>query len=362
MANIPLVDLRAQHAALRGELEEAVKRVLSSAAFVLGEEVEAFEREFASFCGTKHAVGVGSGLDALRLILHALGTGEGDEVVLPANTFIATALAVSAVGAKPVLVDCEPETMNIDSRKMEAALTKHTKALLPVHLYGHPAEMDSILDLAKRKGLPCVEDAAQAHGAEYRGRRAGSLGVAGAFSFYPAKNLGACGDGGAVVTNDAALAEKIRMLRNYGGVEKYRHEVKGGNSRLDGLQAAILRVKLRHLGDWNEARRRAALWYAAALEGKDVRLPVERPEVRHVYHLYVVRLAERDAALEKLRAAGVGAGLHYPVPIHLQPAYAELKFGPGSFPETERAAGEIRSLPLYPASRAEDVRRVAGLL
>lgn len=360
---IPLVDLRAQYAALRDEAGRAMGAVLERTDFILGADVAAFEREFAAFCGCPRAVGVASGLDALKLILRALEIGSGDEVITAANSFIATALAVSAVGATPVLVDCDPITFNLDPGLVETAVTGRTRAMLPVHLYGQPAEMDPILGLAARRGYDVIEDAAQAHGALYRGRRCGSIGRAAAFSFYPGKNLGAYGDGGAVTTREDALAGRIATLRNYGSSVKYRHEELGENSRLDTLQAAVLRVKLARLDAWNAARRRVAGLYAEALAGVgDLVLPTAPAHVEPVWHLYVVRTARRDALLRHLQDAGIGALVHYPTPIHLQPAYANAGWRRGQFPVAERAAGEILTLPIYPELTEAQVSEVAGAI
>ncbi len=359
---IPFVDLRAQYAALQPELERAVRGVMERADFILGEEVEWFEEEFARYCEVKYAVGVGSGLDALVLALRAYGIGPGDEVITAANTFIATVLAISAVGAQPVLVDADPRTYNLDPHAVAAALTSRTRAILPVHLYGQPAEMDAILELAHRHNLVVIEDAAQAHGARYHGRRAGGLGHAAGFSFYPGKNLGAYGDGGAVTTNDAAIAEKIRYLRNYGQRVKYQHVVRGTNSRLDTLQAAILRVKLRRLEEWNAARRRHAVAYAQRLAGVPIQLPQTQPGVEHVFHLFVVQIERRDQVQQWLAERGIATGIHYPVPIHLQEAYRDLGYAKGSFPVTEAAAERLLSLPMYAELTPEQIAAVAEAL
>jgi dTDP-4-amino-4,6-dideoxygalactose transaminase len=359
---IPLVDLAAQHRSLDHALREALGRILDSSAFILGEEVEAFEREFAEFCGTRHAVGVGSGLDALRLALTALGLKRGDEVILPANAFIATALAVTAAGATPVLVDVDPVRYTIDPARAAAAVTKKTRALIPVHLYGQPADMGPLRDLAARKRLHLVEDACQAHGAAIGDRRCGAFGDAGCFSFYPSKNLGALGDGGMIVTDRDDLAASLRQLRNYGQSARHRHAVKGTNSRLDAFQAAVLRVKLRHLPKWNESRRRIAARYAQGLAHLPVALPAEAEGAAHAFHLYVVRSERRDALLRHLADLGVSCGIHYPVPIHLQEAFADLGRPAGSFPVTERLAGEILSLPIYPELASTDIDRICAAI
>jgi dTDP-4-amino-4,6-dideoxygalactose transaminase len=355
--------LRRQYALHRRELDAAMAAVCESAAFIDGPDVAAFEGEFAAFCGASHCVGVSSGGEALRLALAALGVGSGDEVILPANTFIATALAVSATGARPVLVDCLPDTANIDPAQVDAAVTERTRAIIAVHLYGQPADVDALQAVADRYGIPLVEDAAQAHGAEFRGRRCGGLGRLAAFSFYPGKNLGAFGDAGAVTTNDEGLASFVREARSYGERRKYEHVVKGGNWRLDTLQAAVLRVKLRHLDEWNSARRRAAALYHERL--RDVRgvvLPQVRADVVPVWHLYVIETEQRDALLAVLRHAQVFAGIHYPVPIHSQPAFADLGYARGAFPQSERRAGRILSLPIFPEITEAEIDRVAGVV
>ncbi len=355
---VQFVDLRRQHEELAEEINAAIQSVLTSNAFVLGEEVGAFEEEFAEFCGVKHCVGVGSGLDALTLALRALDIGPGDEVILPANTFIATALAVTQVGAMPVLVDHDPETYNLDPRRLTAAITRRTRAIIPVHLYGQPADMDQIRIIAEEHGLTVLEDACQAHGAFYKGRRCGSLGQAAAFSFYPGKNLGACGDGGAVVTNDDEVADHIRRLRNYGSLVKYHHENRGTNSRLDSIQAAVLRVKLRRLDAWNDARRRTADMYRAKLADLPVVPPVTAESRDHVYHLYVIRCAHRDRLLDHLNRHNVSAGIHYPIPIHRQPAYEDNCIVSAPLSCTESLCGELLSLPMHPHMTSDDVEAV----
>lgn len=358
--NVPFVDLQTQHRALRGELNQAIQRVMERADFALGEDVASFEEEFAAFCGTRYAVGVDSGLSALELSLRALGVGPGDEVIVPAHTFIATAAAVTFAGAEPVLVDVDMDTCNIDVGRVEAAVTPQTRAIIPVHLYGLPADMDAVLDLAREHDLFVVEDACQAHGARYRGERVGSLGDAGAFSFYPTKNLGGCGDGGIVVTDDEEVAEQVRAMRNCGQREKHHHELAPFNHRLDTLQAAILRVKLGYLHEWIEARRRNAALYAELLAGSGVVTPVEVSHSQHVYHLYVVRTPERDALREHLWQHGIGTGIHYPIPIHLQPFYSGGGFHRGQFPVAERLCGEILSLPMFPELTSDQVEYVSA--
>ena len=346
--SVPFLNLKTPHIELRQQLEGAFDRVLNSGWFVLGKEVEAFEHEFADYCEAEHCVGVGNGLDALHLILRAYGIGPGDEVIVPANTYIATWLAVSYAGATPVPVEPDGRTYNIDPSLVEAAITPQTKAIIPVHLYGQPADMDTINAIAARHGLKVIEDAAQAHGARYRGRRVGGLGDAAGFSFYPGKNLGALGDGGAVVTNDAGLAEKMRILRNYGSQMKYHNEVKGFNSRLDELQAAFLRVNLCHLDEWNARRQQAANDYLTQLTDEELTLPFVPDWAEPVWHLFVVRHPQRLALQMRLQLAGIGTMIHYPIPPHLQPAYAELGFSEGAYPLTEAIHREVLSLPMGP--------------
>ncbi len=345
---IPLVDLKAQYVSIKPEIDEAIGRVLTNASFVLGTEVSEFEDAFADYCDAAYAVGVASGTAALHLALSASGVGPGDEVITTPLTFIATAEAISYVGARPVFADVDPVTLNLEPSRVEAAITARTKAVMPVHLYGQPADMDPLLELGRIHNLAVIEDAAQAHGAEYKGRRVGQLGDLGCFSFYPAKNLGAYGDGGMVVSNDAELAERIRMLRDHGRKSKYEHEFIGYGERLDALQAAILRVKLRHLDEWNELRRTAAHRYAEMLPPDRVTFPCEAEWTRPVYYMYVVRVPARDSVLNRLTASGIGAGVHYPVPLHLQPAYAHMGHARGDYPNTEQAADEVLSLPLFP--------------
>jgi dTDP-4-amino-4,6-dideoxygalactose transaminase len=359
MTTIPLVNLSRAHDELAEEIRGALDGVVRKSDFVLGAEVEAFEREFAAYCGAAHCVGVASGLDALSLSLAGLGIGPGDEVVTVANTFAATALAIERVGAAPVLVDPDPGTYNLDPRRLTAAITRRTKAILPVHLYGAPAEMDSIQAIADEHGLLIIEDACQAHGAKYRGRRCGSMGRAAAFSFYPSKNLGAWGDGGAVTTNDEDLADWMRTARNYGSPKKYHHEFAGWNSRLDGLQAAVLRVKLRHLDPWNDRRRQTASLYRQLLRDADLVLPVESTDCEHVYHLFVVRVRCRDEVLIRLQQRGIGAGIHYPLPIHAQNAFRRNARIPRSLEQAERACQEILSLPICPFTSDSEIEAVA---
>jgi dTDP-3-amino-3,4,6-trideoxy-alpha-D-glucose transaminase len=360
---VPFVDLVAQYESIADEIDGAFHEVTASAQYILGARVERFEEEFANFVGAEHAVGVGSGLDALRLGLLALDIGPGDEVVLPANTYIATALAVSEVGAEVVLVDCDPETYNIDPAAVDSAVTSRTRVLLPVHFTGQPAEMRPLLELAASDNLEVVEDAAQAHGALYEGLPCGSIGKLACFSFYPGKNLGAYGDGGMVTTNDPVVVERTRRLRNYGERAKYDHVVKGINSRLDGLQAAFLSVKLPHLPSWNEARLRHADRYSVELESiGDLAWQKRSSSSTHVYHLFVVETAERDALRDFLTERGIQTGIHYPIPIHLQEAYRDLGLGPGAFPHAERLARESLSLPMYPELTEEQVTSVTDAI
>jgi dTDP-4-amino-4,6-dideoxygalactose transaminase len=357
---VPFVDVNAQHRLLRSELDRAVSVVLEHGRFILGPEVERFEREFAAFVGTRCAIGVGCGLDALKLGLEAVGVGTGDEVILPANTFIATALAVSAVGARPVLVDVRKDTYHWDPSHVAAAITPRTKALLPVHLYGQACDMGPILSLARAHGLRIVEDACQAHGARWQGHRCGSVGDVGAFSFYPSKNLGALGDGGMVVTNDLDLADRIRRSRHYGQVVTYRHDDRGVNSRLDSLQAAALLVKLPQLEEWNHRRHAIARRYHELLSGcPELVLPDPPDPDGHVFHLFVIKARDRDGLRQHLASHRIATGIHYPVPLHLQPAYRDLGYGEGDFPVTELLAREILSLPMYPELEDHQVRHVA---
>ncbi|WP_428261292.1 DegT/DnrJ/EryC1/StrS family aminotransferase [Haliangium sp.] len=360
--DIPLVDLKAQYREIRGEIDAAIRRVVDSAWFVGGDEVAGFERELAAYCEVAEAVACGSGTDALALALRGLGVGPGDEVVTVAHTFIATVAAIAAVGARPVFVDVCADTLVMDPDHLDEVVTARTRAIVPVHLYGQVADMDPIREVAARRGLAVLEDAAQAHGARYRGRRAGSLGVAAGLSFYPGKNLGAYGDAGAVVTGDAALAARVRRLRDHGRVGKYEHAELAGNSRMDAIQAAVLRVKLAHLEVWNQRRRALAAAYDAALaEVAEVRPVATGPAREHVYHLYVVRTPRRDHVLHRLRRAGVGAGIHYPIPCHRQ-APVQALVGEVSLPVTEAAAAEILSLPIYPELPPEAPAHIARIV
>ncbi len=361
--NVPFLDLKAQHDPIRDEVHAALEQVIEQNAFAGGPYVEAFEQEFARYCHTADAIGVGSGTEAIWLALLALGIGPGDEVITVPNTFIATAEAISFTGAKPVFVDVSEETYNMDPRFLEEAITSRTRAIVPVHLYGQTADMSSILEIASARKIPVVEDAAQAHGATCDGRPAGSMGVAGCFSFYPGKNLGAWGEAGAVVTDDSKLAETVRKLRDHGQPTKSLHDVVGWNSRMDGMQGAVLRVKLARLDDGNRARGSVASRYSEAFAARpEIGAPMNASDAGHVYHLYVVRVQDRDRAQKALTSQGVGCGIHYPVPVHLQPAYRELGHPEGSFPVAERCAQEILSLPMYPELREEQVDYVVGQL
>ncbi len=360
--SIPLVDLKAQYRAIKPDIDAAIQRVIDNTSFIMGPEVTAFEEEFAAFCGAEYAVGTDSGTAALHLALLVLGVGPGDEVITAAHTFIATAEVISLVGARPVFVDVDPRTYNMDPDHIEAAITPRTKAIIPVHLYGQPAEMDAVLDVARRHGLRVIEDAAQAHGAEYRGRRVGTMGDVACFSFYPGKNLGAYGDAGCLVTNDPDLAEQARMLRNHGRQAKYEHLVTGYGYRLDGLQAAILRAKLARLEEWTERRRQNAATYNELLADSGLVLPYEPEHVRAVYHLYVIRVPERDALLAHLHQRGIGAGIHYPIPLHLQPVYRHLGYERGAFPVAEEATDHVLSLPMYPELTRGQMEEVVGAI
>jgi dTDP-4-amino-4,6-dideoxygalactose transaminase len=358
---IPFLDLKAQYKSIKPEIDSAVIGVLESAQFVLGENVAAFERDFASYCGTKHGIAVNSGTSALHLALLAAGVGPGDEVITIPFTFVATVSAICYTGATPVFVDIEPRSFTMDPSRLAKAITPRTKAILPVHLYGQMADMGAILEIANRHGIPVIEDACQAHGAELDGRRAGSHGVSGCFSFYPGKNLGAYGEGGIVVTSDDAHAKQIRMLRDWGQEKRYHHVVKGFNYRMEGIQGAILGVKLRYLEAWTEARRARAREYDALLkDSESVQAPAQLPGRRHVYHIYAVRSADRDGLQEILQAEGVQTGLHYPIPVHLQEAHADLGYKAGDFPESEAAANEVLSLPIFPEMTSSQVEQVVA--
>jgi dTDP-4-amino-4,6-dideoxygalactose transaminase len=350
---IPFVDLKAQYLSIKDEIDTAVLKVLESTQFVLGNEVKALEQEFADYCNANYGIAVNTGTSALHLALLAAGIGAGDEVITVPFTFVATVAAICYTGATPVFVDIDPVSFTIDVSQIEKAITERTKAILPVHLYGQPADMEPILDIARRHGLVVIEDAAQAHGAEYKGQRVGSIGDIGCFSFYPGKNLGAYGEGGAVVTSNPEYAKTMTMLRDWGQERRYHHVLKGYNYRMDGIQGAILRVKLRYLEAWTEARRTHAANYDQLLTESGVSTPTVMPYSRHVYHIYAVRSPHRDALQQKLQEQGVQTGIHYPIPVHLQPAYADLGYQLGDFPHSEAASREVLSLPLYPEFTTE---------
>ncbi|MEO8285681.1 MAG: DegT/DnrJ/EryC1/StrS family aminotransferase [Chloroflexota bacterium] len=344
---VKFVDLQRQYQAIKPEIDEAIAAAIARTDFILGEDVVRFEEEFAEYCETEYAVGIDNGATALELAMRALGIGAGDEVIVPANSFIASASAVSLIGATPVFIDVDPLTYTIDVQQLSSRITSRTKAIMPVHLYGQPADMDPIMAIAKRHGLFVIEDACQAHGALYKGRRAGSIGDIAAFSFYPGKNLGAYGDGGAVVTNDASIAATLKILRNCGQSEKYNHVTLSGNHRLDTIQAAVLRVKLRYLDEWNTMRRHWAKLYDELIPSADVIKPVQPPYAESVYHLYVIHVEGRDALQAYLAERGISTGIHYPLPIHLQPAYRDMGHKVGDFPVTERLALLSLSLPIF---------------
>ena len=358
---IPFLDLKAQYLSIKPEIDAAIQKILDTTQFVLGDEVAGFEREFAAYSGAKHGIAVSSGTSALHLALLAAGVGPGDEVITIPFTFVATVSAICYTGATPVFVDIDPVSFTMDPAQLERAITPKTKAILPVHLYGQMADMDAILAVANRHNIPVIEDACQAHGAEYRGRRAGSLGVSGCFSFYPGKNLGAYGEGGIVVTSNDEHAKTIRMLRDWGQEKRYHHVLKGFNYRMEGFQGAILRVKLRYLEGWTEARRARAREYDALLAGSSVvAAPKQLADRRHVYHIYAVRSADRDGLQRLLQAEGVSTGLHYPIPVHLQEAHKDLGHKAGDFPQSEAAANEVLSLPMFPEMTATQVEQVVA--
>lgn len=366
MSSIPLVDLGAQYRSIKDEMDATIKSVIDSTRFIGGPEVSAFEAEFAAYCDASHCVGVSSGTSALTLALRACGIGPGDEVITCSNTFVATAEAIVLVGATPILVDASPATGGIDVRQVAQAITGRTRALLPVHLYGHPVDLDPLLELAQRYGLYLVEDAAQAHGARYRGHRVGSQGRVACFSFYPGKNLGAYGDAGAVVTNDPEIAESVRMAADHGRNpgSKYEHAQVGGNDRMDALQAAVLRVKLRHLDEWNQRRREHAAHYDSLLCGSAAAPLTPAPWAESAYHLYIVQVPPQARAgiQQKLADAGIATGIHYPIPVHLQPAYADLGYQQGSLPISEKLADSVLSLPMYSELEADQVDAIAAQL
>ncbi|OWV89896.1 erythromycin biosynthesis sensory transduction protein eryC1 [Rhizobium sp. R635] len=360
---IPFLDLKAQYQSIKGEIDAAVLGVLASGQYILGEEVLRLEQEFADYCNVKHAIAVNTGTSALHLSLLAAGVGPGDEVITVPFTFVATVSAICYTGATPVFVDVEPVTLTMDPAQLEAKITSRTKAIIPVHLYGQMADMDGIMAVADHYGIPVIEDACQAHGARYKGARAGSIGASGCFSFYPGKNLGACGEGGIAVTNSDEQAKTMRMLRDWGQEQRYHHLLKGFNYRMDAIQGAILRVKLRHLEAWTEARRSHGRRYSSLLAGSPhLRTPVEVAERRHVYHVYAVRSGDRDGLQRVLTAEGIPSGLHYPIPVHLQKAHADLGHQVGDFPVSEAAAREVLSLPIYPEMPVQHVDQVAAAL
>ena len=361
---IPFVDLKAQYDSIKDEIDEAIQKVLNNTSFIMGEELKKFEEEFASFCNTKFAIGVANGSDALILALKACGISKGDEVITVPHTFIATTEAITHVGGKIIFVDINPKTYTIDVSKIEEKISNKTRAIIPVHLYGQPADMDPIMELAKKYNLKIIEDAAQAHGAEYKGEKVGSIGDAGCFSFYPAKNLGAYGDAGMVVTNNEGIAEGIKLLRNHGRItKKYEHDIEGYSSRLDNLQAAILRVKLSHLNKWNESRRKNAQKYNELLNDIDgIFTPYEADYAKHVYHLYVIRTENRDKLREELRSKDIATGIHYPIPLHLQAAYKYLGYEYGDFPVTEECSQEILSLPMFTELSEDQIEEIVKLI
>ena len=358
--NIPFLDLKTQFRAIEHEVLPMVKEAMENASFIGGPQVAGFENEFAAFCGAKLCVGVNSGTDALRFALMAANVGPGDEVITVPHTFIATTEAISQVGARPVFVDIRPDTYNMNAQKIQRAVGPKTKAIIPVHIYGQPADMDPILEIAAKKKLVVIEDACQAHGALYKGKKAGSMGVAGCFSFYPGKNLGACGEGGAVITHSEEIANKIRMIRDHGQAKKYYHDMEGYNGRLDAIQAGVLRIKLKRLESWNESRRQNAKHYNELLSPiKGVSVPVEADGCRHVYHLYVILVDDRDGLQKYLNDKGIGTGLHYPVPLHLQRAYEKKGYKEGAFPVTENVAKRLLSLPMFPELTREQIEYIA---
>jgi len=359
---IPFVDLKSQYHSIKEEIDQAIAGVLESSAFVLGKEVAAFEKAFGEYTACSHVSALNSGTSALHLALLAAGIGPGDEVITAPFTFVATVAAIGYSGARPVFADIDPRSFTIDPALIEQAITPRTKAIIPVHLYGQPADMDPIVEIARRHKLVVIEDAAQAHGAEYKGRRIGSIGDMACFSFYPGKNLGAYGEGGAVTTNNAAFARTINMLRDWGAERKYYHELKGYNYRMEGFQGAILRVKLRHLDGWTESRRAHAQQYAKLLAESDVVIPSVRSDCRHVWHVYGVRTADRQGLQQRLQDQGVQSNIHYPFPIHLLPAWADLGYAEGAFPHAEAAAREELSLPMYPELTQEQIEQVCSVI
>jgi len=364
---VPLVDLRTQYTAIKDEIDDAISKVISGGDFILGSEVKPFEEEVAAYCGTRYAISVASGTDALHLALLGCGVGHGDEVITTPFTFVATVEAIIHCGARPVFVDIEPRTYNIDPQKIETKITNKTKIILPVHLYGQPADMHLILELAEKYGLKVIEDCAQALGAEYKGGKVGSLGIVGCLSFFPSKTLGAYGDGGMVITSDPEIAERVGLLRQHGAYHKYYHLVPGFSSRLDTLQAGILRIKLRYLDSWISQRRKKAATYASFLKDvPGIDLPVEEPYAQHAFNYYTIRIREsnsaRDRLADELADQGIATAIYYPLSLHLQDALKYLGYGPGDFPESERTQGEVLSLPMFPELQPEQIARVAGVI
>lgn len=359
---VPFVDLKAQYHSIKPEIDDAVLALLDSTQFVLGAQVAAFEQLFAAYASTQHALGTSSGTSALHLALLAAGVGPGDEVITTPHTFIASVAAIDYCGATPVFVDIDPESFTIDPTLVEAAITERTKAMLPIHLYGQMADMDPLVEIAERHSITIIEDAAQAHGAEYKGRRAGSIGAAGCFSFYPGKNLGAYGEGGAVTTDDDEIRRLVSMLRDWGAEEKYHHDLKGFNYRLEGMQGAVLKVKMAHIERWTEARRTAAARYDAGFADIDVAVPVQLADRRHVYHVYAIRTDDRAGLMAYMADHGVASGIHYPIPVHLQKAFAELDHGRGDFPHAESAADQVVSMPMFPEIRPDQQDRVIDVV
>lgn len=359
--NIPFLDLKAQYKQIELEVVPAVTEAMQNGAFIGGPQVTGFEEEFAAFCDSGYCIGVGSGTDALRFALMSAGIAPGDEVITVPNTFIATTEAISQVGARPVFVDIKEDTCNIDPEKIEACITTKTRAIIPVHLYGQPADMDAIQQIADKRNLAVIEDACQAHGALFKGKKAGSMGIAGCFSFYPGKNLGAFGEAGAVVTQDEAMAQKIRMIRDHGQEKKYYHLIEGFNGRLDAIQAAVLRIKLKHLQEWTQARQRNARYYNELLSGiPGISIPTEADFAKSVYHLYVIHTDKRDALQQHLNQNGIATGLHYPLPLHLQAAYKHLGYSQGDFPVTENSAARLLSLPMFPELTQDQINYIAA--
>ncbi len=362
MIKIPLVDLKTQYKSIKWEIDQAIAKIFTHTNFIMGEEVEKFEWKFAKWLRIKYCIGVSSGTDAIHLALIALGIKPGDEIITTPHTFTATVEPVIWLGAKPVFVDIDPKTYTINPNLLEKVITKKTKVIIPVHLYGHPADMDPIIKIAKKYNLKILEDAAQAHGTEYKGKKVGTLGDAAIFSFFPGKNLGAYGDAGAVVTNSQTIAQKIKLLRNHGRTEKYIHQQVGYGDRIDTLQAAILLIKLKYLKKWNLARRKIASMYNKLLADTNIITPYEAKYAKAVYHLYVIRIKNRDKILNRLRQKGIGSGIHYPLPLHLQPAYKFLGYKKGDFPESEKAAAEILSLPMYPELSSKQISYITKIL